>query len=83
MPVERRLAVRNFVLQRDPQIFRRRLGRRQLVPVCQHGFLNPVQVAGIIDVPHEINVSGQNTNTVQVGESVWHIVPDMAVLRPV
>ena len=79
---KRRLAVGNFVLQRDPQIFPRGFGRGKLGSLRQNTVLHPVQVAGIIDVPHEINVSGQNTDTVQMGESVRHVTLDLAVFAP-
>ena len=60
------------MLQRDPQIFRRRLRWGKLVPMRQNGILHPVQIARVVHMPHEVDVRGQHAYAVKVGESFCH-----------
>ena len=50
------LAIRDLVLERDPRTFRDRIGRREFAPVCQHSVLHPAEVAGVVYVPHEVDI---------------------------
>src|SRR3546814_10731791 len=41
-----------------------RIRRRDLAPMADHRFLHPLQITGIIDVPHEIDVRGVDADPV-------------------
>ena len=61
------------MLQRDPQVRRDRIGRSQLAPVTQHRVLHPVEVARVVDVPHEIDVGRVDTDPMVMAEVATHI----------
>src|SRR3546814_3978498 len=46
-------AIGDLMLQRDPQMLRHRLGRRDLAPVGEHRLLHPAQIMGVVDMAHE------------------------------
>ena len=54
------------MLERDPQMLCDGSGRRNFFPMGDHRFLYPLQIMGIIDVAHEIDVFGQHGNVVVV-----------------
>jgi hypothetical protein len=60
------------MLERDPQIFRSRLWRGKLVPMRQNRILHPVQIARIVHMPHEVDVSRQHAYAVKMEESGCH-----------
>src|SRR3546814_540254 len=51
-------AIGDLVLQRDPQMLRHRLGRRDLAPVGEHRLLHPAEVMGVVDMTHEVDLVG-------------------------
>ena len=53
------LAIGDLVLERDPQPSRDFLRRRHLTPMREHRFLDPRQIVGIVDVPHEVDFTGR------------------------
>jgi hypothetical protein len=40
--------------------------------MVEHGILHPLEVAGIVDMTHEVDVVGLDANRVQVGNRVTH-----------
>ena len=46
------------MLERDPQVLRDRIRRRDTLPIVDHGVLNPLQVHGIVDMTHVVDVGG-------------------------
>lgn len=40
--------------------------------MIEHRFLHPIEVAGVVDVPHEINVMGLDGNSEVMGQGVAH-----------
>ena len=61
---EGRLAVGNLVLERDPQVRRDRVRRGDAAPIVDHRFLHPLQVHGIVDVTHVVDVGRQDRDWV-------------------
>ena len=53
---ESRLAVGDLVLERDPRLARHIFFRGEIVPVRQHRILHPIEVARVVDMPHEVDV---------------------------
>ena len=69
---ERRAAIRDLVLQRDPQMRRHGLGRGQRAPVIDHRILHPFQVRRVIDMTHEVDVGRINVNGEKMGDGGAH-----------
>lgn len=67
------LAIGNLVFQCDPQMCCNRLRRRKLLPVANNSCLHPLEIAGIIHVSHEINVSGFNGNSEIMWDGLIHL----------
>ncbi len=45
-----------LVFQRDPEMCCDSLGRRNFLPMGNHGILHPCQVIGVVHMPHEVNI---------------------------
>ena len=71
------------MLQRDPQIFGSGFRRRKLVPVREHRVLHPVQIARVVHVAHEVDISRQNADAVKMGESESHVTFNIGRLKRV
>src|SRR3546814_6493618 len=59
-------AIGDLMLQRDPQMLRHRLGRRDLAPVGEHRLLHPAQIMGVVDMAHEIDRVGADGDVMVV-----------------
>ena len=66
------VAIGDFMLERDPQVPGNSLRRGQGAPMVQHGLLHPFEVAGIVDMTHEVDVGGIDADGILMGNRVTH-----------
>jgi len=69
---EGRVAVGDFMLERDPEMLGDRFGRRKRPPMVEHGALHPFEIAGIVDMTHEVDVVRLDADGIEMGNRVTH-----------
>ena len=63
------LAIGDLVLEGDPQKVRDRFIGSQALPMADDRGLNPFQIAGIVDMTHEVDVGSLYADSIVVGNS--------------
>ncbi len=62
IPQQHRLSIADVMGQRDPDKIASGIHWCGVVPVAEHGFLHPLKIDGIVDVPLLVDVGRRNDN---------------------
>jgi len=67
-------SIDDLMFQSDPQVGSHRHGWGQSLPVIDDRRLNPLQISGVIDVSHEVDVARLNGNRIAMEERFGHLL---------